>query len=63
MLKIYLFRDEFPFNAREEESIRDICIFIARIYVEAWFTAHSAPLAPNRDSTLKKSPRLRIDQQ
>ena len=38
-LKIWMFRSQFCLTAREERALMDICIFIVRIYVKAWFTA------------------------
>lgn len=48
-LKIYLLRDQFQLTARELNGIRDICQFIVRLYVKAWFLAPLAALAPNHD--------------
>lgn len=48
-LKMYLFRDQFVLTAREIKGIRDICQFIVRLYVKAWFTAPLAASAPNFD--------------
>lgn len=48
-LKMYPFRDCFKLTAREEGSIREICIFIVLNYVKAWFTASVAPKAPHHD--------------
>lgn len=48
-LKIYLFREQFHLTAREISGIRDICSFIVRLYVKAWFSAPLAAAAPNFD--------------
>lgn len=48
-LKIYLFRNEFKMIAKEMKAIREICIFIVLLYVEQWFSAHLATVAPNSD--------------
>uniref|UniRef100_A0A0K8VFP7 Uncharacterized protein n=1 Tax=Bactrocera latifrons TaxID=174628 RepID=A0A0K8VFP7_BACLA len=40
------FRDEFKLSPHEENAICDICIFLIRVYVEAWFCAPSAAKAP-----------------
>jgi len=49
VLKIYLFRDQFRLNAYENRGIRDVCVFIVRLYVKAWFTAPDAISAPRND--------------
>lgn len=48
-LKIFLFRDQFHLNARELKGLRDVCIFLVRIYVKAWFGCTNAISAPNQD--------------
>lgn len=48
-LKMYLFRDQFSMSSEELEGIRETCIFIVMLYVEAWFTCPKAILAPNHD--------------
>lgn len=48
-LKIYLFRDQFTFQKGERENIKKICIFIVKLYVQAWFTAPNTIKAPNHD--------------
>lgn len=53
-LKIYLFRDEFYLTAIEQKCIGKICIFIVFIYVETWFSAACASVAPNNDLKLLK---------
>ena len=45
-LKIYLFRDQFRLTSHETRRGRDICVFIVRLYVSAWFTAPDAIAAP-----------------
>lgn len=48
-LKIYLFRNEFKLTLKENNALRDLCIFIVRIYIRQWFCAQVAALAPNMD--------------
>ncbi|KAK4875355.1 hypothetical protein RN001_011777 [Aquatica leii] len=48
-LKIFLFREEFKLTAREINGLRQVCIFLVKIYLKAWFTAPSAILAPHND--------------
>lgn len=48
-LKIFIFRQEYKLNKREYDSISDICIFIVRCYVRAWFNAPNACFAPRQD--------------
>lgn len=51
-LKIYLFRTEFNLTEFEENNLRDICAFIIRFYVKAWFKCPAASLAPYQDLCL-----------
>ncbi|KAE9542479.1 hypothetical protein AGLY_003340 [Aphis glycines] len=48
-LKIFMFRTSFELTISEEDGLRDICIFIVTIYIEAWFKAPSAAAAPYQD--------------
>ena len=49
-LKIFLFRKQFLTDRKEDElKCRDVCIFIVRLYVQAWFCAPEAPQAPSQD--------------
>lgn len=47
-IKMFLFREEFDLGA-EECGIRDICIFLAHLYVRAWTFAPNAAEAPCQD--------------
>lgn len=53
-LKIFLFREQFNLTARELNGIRDICIFLIRIYIKAWFGCTNAIEAPNQDYNFVK---------
>lgn len=48
-LKIFLLRDQFDFKENEYDGIRDVCIFIVRLYVKAWFQVPSAIKSPRID--------------
>lgn len=49
-LKIFLFRDHFkPFTPRELKCIREICIFVVKLYIKFWFRCTNAIAAPNQD--------------
>lgn len=48
-LKLFLLRDQFEFKEGEFSGIRDVCIFLVRLYVKAWFQTTSAPRAPRVD--------------
>lgn len=50
-LKIFLFREEFKLSAREINGLRQVCIFLVKIYLKAWFNAPSAIQAPHNDLT------------
>lgn len=48
-LKIFLFRNHFTLTARELSGLRDVCIFLARIYIRAWIGCTNPINAPNQD--------------
>lgn len=49
-LKIFLLRDQFPFKDNDElTGLRDVCIFLVRLYVKAWFQTTCAIRAPRID--------------
>ena len=48
-LKIWMFRGQFRLTAREERGLCDICLFIVRVYVRAWFNAPLASHSPKND--------------
>ena len=48
-LKIYLFRYQFRPTSNETRGVRDICVFIVRLYVRAWCTAPDAIAASYHD--------------
>lgn len=48
-LKIFLIRDQFQFEENEYVGVRDVCIFVVRLYVKAWFQTTSAIKAPSLD--------------
>jgi len=48
-IKIFLFRNEFKLTLKENNTLRDLCSFIVRMYIKQWFYARAAALAPNMD--------------
>lgn len=48
-LKIYIFRNQFPLSSFEKNGIRDICVFIVRFYLKAWFSCTVPVRAPAND--------------
>ena len=49
-LKIYIFRKQYLLDKNDVEvKCRDVCIFIVRVYVKAWFCASLAAQVPNQD--------------
>lgn len=48
-LKMFLFRNEYKLTPREVNSLRDVCLFLVKIYVKAWFGSTNAISAPNQD--------------
>lgn len=54
-LKMFIFRKQFLSNKKNDEiKCRDVCIFIIRVYTQAWFCAPFAPQAPNQDLNFLK---------
>ena len=48
-LKMFLFRAQFKLTSREYAFIRDISIFVIKIYIKAWLRFTNAIEAPNQD--------------
>lgn len=48
-LKIFLFREQFILSARDLDGLRDVCVFLVRIYIRAWIGCTNAITAPNQD--------------
>lgn len=36
-LKIYLFRDQFTLSDEEMNGIRDVCLFLVKLYIKPWY--------------------------
>jgi len=53
-LKIYMFRKQFCLKSTEHQ-LRDICIFIVKVYVESWFRCPNAVAAPFNDFIFLKA--------
>lgn len=53
--KIFIFRDQFSLTPGELKSIRNVCIFLADVYMKNWYGCEKAIQAPNRDLILMKS--------
>lgn len=47
--KIFLLREQFKMTSSELKGIRNICIFLTRIYVSYWFGCVNAVSAPRQD--------------
>lgn len=48
-LKIYILREQFQFKEGELEGIRDVYIFLVRLYVKAWFNCSTPINAARHD--------------
>lgn len=53
-LKIYLCRESFRLTSSEEKGLREICIFLVRLYVKAWFRCTIGVEAANNDLNFLK---------
>lgn len=54
-LKIFMFESQFDLSQEEFVNFRDICIFIVRFYVKAWFQCTNALHAPKHDLEFMKA--------
>lgn len=52
--KMFLFREQFHLVAKEQNGMRDVCIFMIRIYIKAWFGCTNAIEAANQDYNFVK---------
>lgn len=48
-LKIFLFRNHFKLTSRELNCMRDISIFVVKLYVKVWFGCTNSIKSPNQD--------------
>lgn len=53
-LRIYLFRMQFKMTKKEKRNILDLCLFIVKVYVKAWYTCPFAIQAPYHDLNIIK---------
>jgi hypothetical protein len=53
-LKIYLFRSQFNLKKKELTALRELNVFVIKIYLKFWFTAQSSVMAPKNDLELIK---------
>ena len=49
LFKNYLFRGEFTLTKEEKIGIRDICIFLAKLYPKVWIQSPMAAKTPRLD--------------
>lgn len=54
-LKIFILREQFEFYEDEFNGIRNVCIFLVRLYVKAWFNCTTAIGAAQNDLNLIKN--------
>lgn len=54
-LKVWMFRGQFHLTQKEEKGLQDVCVFAARVYLQAWISAPLAASAPYNDLHLLKS--------
>lgn len=48
-LKLFLLRDQITFKSKERTQLRDMCVFIIKMYVPAWFSCTNSIEAANND--------------
>lgn len=54
-LKMFIFRDAFITSTNELNAIRDTCVFIVLVYIQAWFTCPVPTRAPAHDLQFMKN--------
>ena len=54
VLKIYLFQDQLQLSDREMNSLKRLCIFLARVCLQAWFLLTYVIKAPYHDFLLMR---------
>ncbi|XP_053968382.1 uncharacterized protein LOC128869807 [Anastrepha ludens] len=54
-LKIFLFRQQFQLTKREANGLRDICIFLIKLYIKPWCRCTNAIAAPLQDLNFVKA--------
>ena len=52
VLKIYVFRDQFPLTQREKDSCNEFAFFGALLYLKPWITCSNVSDAPHNDLEL-----------
>ncbi|KAL4148952.1 hypothetical protein QTP88_003082 [Uroleucon formosanum] len=57
-LKIFLFRSQYNISDLSKKAIGEICVFIIKFYVKAWFTCPLPNKAPNQDLQFIKDMKL-----
>ena len=53
-LKVWRFRSQFKMIERESQELRDLNIFLAKIYVKFWFLTTQATTSARNDLQLLK---------
>lgn len=54
-LKICLLQSQFKMSTKEKQALRDICLFIATVYVKPWLECSLAVKAPHQDLCFLKT--------
>lgn len=54
-LKMFLLREQITFEPGHLDKLRDVCIFLVTMYVEAWFGCTNGVKAANQDLNLIKT--------
>jgi len=54
----WIFRNQYSLSSSEKYAIRDICVFIVRFYLKAWFSCTAAARAPANDLNFIKCLKL-----
>ena len=51
-----MFRKQFSLIAQEEEALKELCVFVIQVHIEACFTAGKAIEAPHRNLGFESIP-------
>lgn len=49
VLKIFIFRDQFPLSKQQLCGLGGICVFLIKIYIKSWFCCANSVAAPSQD--------------
>lgn len=61
VLKVWMFRSQFKLTLRKKRDLREIPVFVSRLFGIAWTLTSRAPAAPRHDMQLLKDSTTYMD--